>query len=63
MRQPSTCVSRVTTTASQPAASARRSSEALSSSEALQYSWNHREPAPIAAATSSIGRDAWFDST
>ena len=60
VRQPSRCVSRVTTSASQPDASARRSSDALRSSDADQYSWNSLAPAGAAAATSSIGNDAWL---
>ena len=60
MRQPSRWVSSVTTTASQPDASARRSSDALSSSDADQYSWNSRAPSGAAAATSSIGNEAWL---
>ena len=47
--------------ASQPAASARPTRLATRSSQVDQYSWNHRGLCPIAAAQSSIGRDAWFE--
>ena len=54
-------VSSVTTIASQPHASARRTKLATSSSDVLQYSWNQRGASPIAAAHSSIGTDAWVE--
>ena len=60
-RHPSIFVSSVTTIASHPQASARPTKLATSSSEVLQYSWNHRVPSPIAPATCSIGLDAWFE--
>ncbi len=62
VRQPSRCVSSVTTIASQPDASARCSSEAFSSSEADQYSWNSRAPSGAAVAVSSREKDAWLES-
>ena len=61
MRQPSSVVSRVTTIASHPQASARAAKLATSSSSVLQYSWNQRGPSPSALATSSIGLDAWLE--
>ena len=62
-RQPSIVVSRVTTTASQPLASARRSRLETSSSDVDQYSCIQRGLAPIAAAVVSIGTDAWLENT
>ncbi len=54
-------VSRVTTIASHPLVSARRTKLATSSSEVLQYSWNQRGASPITAAHSSMERDAWLE--
>jgi len=62
-RQPSIVVSRVTTTASQPEASARASRLSTSSSEVDQYSWNHRGESPMTEAHSSIDTDAWLENT
>ena len=62
-RQPSIVVSRVTTSASQPAASARPTRLSTSSSDVDQYSWNQRGASPMAAAHSSIDTDAWLEKT
>ena len=56
-------MSSVTTSASQPLASARPTRLSTSSSDVDQYSWNHRGEEPIAAAHSSIGTDAWLEKT
>jgi hypothetical protein len=57
----------VTTSASQPLASARPSRLSTSSSDVDQYSWNHRGAESMAesmaAAHSSIGTDAWLEKT
>ncbi len=62
-RQPSIVVSRVTTSASQPAASARPKRLSTSSSDVDQYSWNQRGESPMAAAQVSIDTDAWLENT
>lgn len=56
-------VSRVTTTASQPLASARPSRLSTRASEVDQYSCAQRGAAPIAAALVSIGTEAWLEKT
>ena len=60
-RQPSIVVSRVTTSADAPMASARPMNESTSASSVDQYSWYHREPSPIARAVASIGEEPWLD--
>ena len=60
-RQPSVVVSRVTTSAPAPAASAREMKLSTSCSSLLQYSWNQRGPSFIAAAVASIGDEPWED--
>ena len=60
-RRPSIVVSSVTTIASQPLASARRRSWRRARRRCFQSSWNQRGESPIAAAHSSIGRDAWLE--
>ena len=62
-RHPSIVVSRVTTSASEPMASARRMRLSTSCSSVLQYSWNHRGACPITAATCSIGLQPWLEMT
>ncbi len=61
VRQPSICVSSVTTIAPEPIVSARRTKLSTSSSLALQYSWNQRGASPSASAIASIGDDAWVE--
>src|SRR5690606_10532133 len=61
VRQPSRWVSRVTTIASHPDASARASSEALRSSDADQYSWKSVGASGAARTISSIGTEAWLE--
>ncbi len=53
-RRPSTAVSTVTTSASNPAAAARAIISATSPRSRHTYTWNHNRAVPAAAATSSI---------
>ncbi len=53
----------MTTTASYPAASARRTNDAASSRSDGQYSWYHRDASGACAATSSMVVEAAVDTT
>ena len=63
VRQPSIVVSRVTTRASAPAASARPIIESTSCSSVDQYSWYQKGVPAIARAVASMGELPWQEKT